>query len=72
MTIDFKFDEIGYWSELRLKKITGFNYVPVHFMRNTRGATVYYVFCASHNSTVGNIITEFSRKRRRSLGIQRD
>ena len=43
----------------RLKKVAGFSYVPNPLpMRNSRGATVYYLFFASHNSTAGSIIAE--------------
>lgn len=43
----------------RLKTIAGFGYVPEPLpMRNTMGATVYYLFFASPNKTGGKIVSE--------------
>jgi three-Cys-motif partner protein len=43
--------------QTRLKTIAGFGYVPKPIpMRNTRGATVYYLFFAAHNSTANKIV----------------
>ncbi|MGA3282987.1 MAG: three-Cys-motif partner protein TcmP [Verrucomicrobiota bacterium] len=43
----------------RLKEVAGFKYVPEPLpMRNSRGATIYYLLFASHNST-GNKIAEY-------------
>lgn len=49
----------------RLKKVAGFPYVPEPIpMRNTRGATIYYLFFASHNSTGSKIAESVFRKYR--------
>jgi three-Cys-motif partner protein len=41
----------------RLKKVAGFAYVPNPIpMRNSRGAVVYYLFFAAHNSTAHKIV----------------
>lgn len=41
----------------RLKKVAGFGYVPDPIpMRNTKGATVYYLFFASHKPVAANIV----------------
>ncbi len=43
----------------RLKTIAGFGYVPKPLpMRNTKGATIYYLFFASPNETGGKIVTD--------------
>jgi len=43
----------------RLKTIAGFGYVPEPLpMRNTKGATIYYLFFASPNKTGGKIVTD--------------
>ncbi len=43
----------------RLKKVAGFKYVPKPIaMRNTKGATVYYLFFAAHQKTAGKIVEE--------------
>lgn len=43
----------------RLKTIAGFGYVPEPLpMRNTKGATIYYLFFASPNETGGKIVKE--------------
>ena len=43
----------------RLKTVAGFGYVPEPLpMRNTIGATVYYLFFASPNKTGGKIVSE--------------
>ncbi len=51
----------------RLKNVAGFQYVPEPIpMRNTSGATVYYLFFASPNQTGSKIVTEiFDRYRSR-------
>ncbi|MCA1593514.1 MAG: three-Cys-motif partner protein TcmP [Acidobacteria bacterium] len=47
----------------RLLKKAGFKYVPKPIpMRNSRGAIVYYLFFASHNSTASNIIEDIFKK----------
>ena len=53
----------------RLKKVAGFAYVPEPLpMRNTTGATVYYLFFASPNETGGKIVREiFNMYRDRGL-----
>jgi three-Cys-motif partner protein len=49
----------------RLREVAGFKYVPEPIpMRNTRGATVYYLFFASPNEVGGKIVGEiFDRYR---------
>jgi three-Cys-motif partner protein len=43
----------------RLKDIAGFGYVPEPLpMRNTNGATIYYLFFASQNKTGGKIVSD--------------
>ena len=43
----------------RLKDVAGFAYVPAPIpMRNTSGATVYYLFFASPNKTGAKIVTD--------------
>jgi len=43
----------------RLKTVAGFGYVPEPLpMRNTTGATIYYLFFASPNKTGGRIVEE--------------
>jgi len=50
----------------RLQKVAGFEYVPAPIpMCNSRGATIYYLFFASHNST-GNRIAESIFKKYRN------
>ncbi len=51
----------------RLKDVAGFQYVadPLS-MRNNKGATVYYLFYASPNSTGGKIVNEIFAKHRPS------
>ena len=50
----------------RLQNVAGFKYVPAPIpMRNTRGATIYYLFFASHNQT-GNRIAESVFKKYRN------
>jgi three-Cys-motif partner protein len=47
----------------RLNKTAGFNYVPDPIpMRNTKGATIYYLFFASPNETGGKIVKEIFNK----------
>ena len=49
----------------RLLKIAGFKHAPEPLpMRNTKGATVYYLFFASHKPTAENIITDIFNKYR--------
>jgi len=46
-----------------LNKTAGFNYVPDPIpMRNTKGATIYYLFFASPNETGGKIVKEIFNK----------
>ena len=53
----------------RLKEVAGFAYVPKPLpMRNTTGATVYYLFFASQNRTGGKIVRDvFDTYRDRGL-----
>lgn len=49
----------------RLKKVAGFKYVPAPMpMRNSTGATVYYLFFASANSTGSRIVEHIFNKYR--------
>ena len=49
----------------RLLKIAGFRHAPQPLpMRNTKGATVYYLFFASHKPAAENIITDIFNKYR--------
>src|ERR1035437_1952620 len=49
----------------RLQKVAGFEYVPEPIpMRNSRGATIYYLFFASHNSTGSKIAESVFKKYR--------
>ena len=50
----------------RLRKVGGFKYVPRPVpMRNTRGATVYYLFFASPNATGASIVEDVFKRYRR-------
>lgn len=54
----------------RLRKIAGFARVPKPIpMRNTRGATVYYLFFASQKDTAEHIVLDISRKYEGGGGI---
>lgn len=47
----------------RLRKVAGFQYVPEPMpMRNTKGATVYYLFFASPNKTANKIVQDIFEK----------
>ena len=47
----------------RLKEVAGFKYVPEPMpMRNTRGATIYYLFFASHNEIGAKIAKSVFKK----------
>ena len=47
----------------RLNKIAGFSYVPEPIpMRNTKGATIYYLFFASRNKTAHDIVIDIFEK----------
>jgi three-Cys-motif partner protein len=47
----------------RLRDVAGFKYVPEPIpMKNSRKATVYYLFFASHNDTGGRIVGEIFSK----------
>ena len=49
----------------RLQKVAGLQYVPEPIpMRNSRGATIYYLFFASHNSTGSKIAESMFKKYR--------
>jgi three-Cys-motif partner protein len=49
----------------RLLKVAGFKHVPEPLpMRNTKGATVYYLFFASHKPTAENIVIDVFNKYR--------
>lgn len=71
------FDEIGYWSEIkldivkevvaaftdRLKSVAGFKYVPEPLpMRNSTNAVVYYLFFASHQPVASKIVQDIVKK----------
>jgi three-Cys-motif partner protein len=50
-------EEIAEAFRIRLKEVGGFDYVPKPMpMRNSRGATVYYLFFAAKNSTADKIV----------------
>ncbi len=50
---------------LRLKEVAKFSFVPEPLpMMNNRGATVYYLFFASHNNTGAKILAEIFKKYR--------
>jgi three-Cys-motif partner protein len=50
----------------RLKEVAGFNRVPRPLpMRNSKGATVYYLFFASQKDTAENIVEDIFEKYRR-------
>ncbi|MCK5272647.1 MAG: three-Cys-motif partner protein TcmP [Sedimentisphaerales bacterium] len=53
----------------RLREVAGFKFVPNPIpMRNSKGATVYYLFFASPNKTGGKIVSEiFSKYKDRGL-----
>jgi three-Cys-motif partner protein len=53
----------------RLLRVAGFKHVPEPLpMRNTKGATVYYLFFASHKPTAENIVIDiFNRYRQRGV-----
>ena len=47
----------------KLRTVAGFDYVPEPIpMRNTRGATVYYLFFASPNATGAKIVSQIFDK----------
>lgn len=47
----------------RLKKVAGFQYIPDPIpMRNTKGATVYYLFFASQKPTARDIVQSIFKK----------
>lgn len=49
----------------RLKKVAGFSYVPEPIpMRNSKGATVYYLFFASQNTVGAKIVEDILNKYR--------
>jgi len=49
----------------RLKAVAGFQYVPEPIpMRNSRGATVYYLFFATPNKTADKIVVDIMNKYR--------
>lgn len=51
-------DSIAEAFRQRLEKVAGFKYVPLPIpMRNSQGATVYYLFFASENKTGARIVT---------------
>jgi three-Cys-motif partner protein len=50
----------------RLQHLAGFKYVPPPIpMKNTIGATVYYLFFATHNKTGADIVEDILKKYRR-------
>ena len=53
----------------RLREVAGFKFVPNPIpMRNSKGATVYYLLFASQNKTGGKIVSEiFSKYKNRGL-----
>ncbi|HUR20849.1 MAG TPA: three-Cys-motif partner protein TcmP [Vicinamibacterales bacterium] len=57
--------EIAEAFRLRLKKVAGFKYVPPPIpMRNSKGATVYYLYFASPNKIGGKIVDHIFDKYR--------
>ncbi len=53
----------------RLKQVAGFKYVPEPLaMRNSKGATLYYLYFASHNETGGKIAGAVFKKWRKTMG----
>ena len=47
----------------RLKTVAGFKYVPQPIpMRNTKGATVYYLFFATPNRVADKIVLDIFKK----------
>ena len=51
--------------QARLKKVAGFGYVPEPMpMRNSNGATIYYLFFASQKATAQKIIDQIFKKYR--------
>ena len=49
----------------RLQEVAGFGYVPDPMpMRNSKGATVYYLFFASQNATGSKIVEHIFKKYR--------
>lgn len=62
-------DDVAEAYRERLKKVAGFKYVPKPMpMRNSSGATIYYLFFASPNVTGGKIVEDiFERYRQRGI-----
>lgn len=51
--------------QVRLRKVTGFSYVPDPIpMRNSKGAIVYYLFFASQRPVAANIVSDIFNKYR--------
>lgn len=51
--------------QIRLKKVAGFSYVPNPIpMRNTKGATIYYLYFASHKPVAAKIVSDIFNKYR--------
>lgn len=56
-------DAVAHAFKKRLKDVAGFAFVPDPIpMRNTTGATVYYLFFASPNKTGGKIVNDIFKK----------
>ena len=56
-------DSIALAFQKRLKQIAGFKYVPLPLpMRNTKGATVYYLFFASQKPVASDIVESVFKK----------
>ncbi len=56
-------DAVAQAYQERLKRVAGFQYVPTPIpMRNTKGATIYYLFFASPNKTGGKIVQDIFTK----------
>jgi three-Cys-motif partner protein len=56
-------DRIALAFQKRLKQIAGFKYVPLPLpMRNTKGATVYYLFFASQKPVASDIVESVFKK----------
>jgi three-Cys-motif partner protein len=56
-------DDIAEAFRTRLKERGGFSFVPKPMpMRNTNGATIYYLYFASHRPVASKIVSEIFRK----------
>jgi len=56
-------ETIAQWFRDRLKDKAGFKYVPEPIpMKNTKGATLYYLFFASQKPVAGEIVVDIFKK----------